>query len=108
MGRRKELQAQGYVQTPSLSDWVENYLGATVNAPVGRWQNNRDVHWYSRDVDNSSDARKEEIRQLKEQEEAALAAALGFAPTKTPGEGSGANSIPVGDDAKERRRLEKA
>jgi len=100
----------------------ENYLGATVNAPAGRWQKNKDVHWYTRDIDGDAqaeaDRRREELRQLKEQEEEALAAALGFAPTKRAsdsGAGTGANNIPVKgeleraekDAEKEARRREK-
>lgn len=97
----------------------ENYLGATVNAPVGRWQNSRDVHWYSRNTDADAAAeaerRKEEIRKLKEQEEEALSAALGYTPStrlsSATGGGSGANSIPVqgkaDHDEVESRRREK-
>lgn len=120
LGRREELEAQRFVAPFNMSDLAENYLGATVNAPVGRWQNNRDVHWYSRETDTDPSAeaerRKEEIRKLKEQEEEALSAALGYVPSSNrlgggTGEGSGANSIPVSRDdghaAKEQRRREK-
>ncbi|KAF5375624.1 hypothetical protein D9757_008523 [Collybiopsis confluens] len=56
----------------------ENYLGHSINAPTGRWQKNKDVHWYSRDLQDSEDKRREEIRKVKEAEADALAAALGF------------------------------
>ncbi|KAL1411394.1 hypothetical protein Q8F55_002350 [Vanrija albida] len=94
----------------------ENYLGHTVNAPVGRWQNNKDVHWYTRDKNDDAEAeaerRREEIKKLKEQEEDALAVALGFAPADRSGdgEGTGSNNIPVKRDdraEKEERRKEK-
>ncbi|KAG1751434.1 kinase phosphorylation protein-domain-containing protein [Suillus paluster] len=56
----------------------ENYLGHSINAPTGRWQKNKDVHWYNRDNASQSE-RDEEIRKIKEAEAEALAAALGFA-----------------------------
>ncbi|PPQ77143.1 hypothetical protein CVT25_010837 [Psilocybe cyanescens] len=74
----------------------ENYLGHSINAPTGRWQKNKDVHWYNRDADKSAEERAEEIRKVKEMEADALAVALGFEPaSKTGGKTSGANSIPV-------------
>ncbi|KAG1752859.1 kinase phosphorylation protein-domain-containing protein [Suillus lakei] len=56
----------------------ENYLGHSINAPTGRWQKNKDVHWYNRDNKDESE-REEEIRKIKEAEAEALSAALGFA-----------------------------
>ncbi|RXK37062.1 hypothetical protein M231_05650 [Tremella mesenterica] len=99
----------------------ENYLGSTVNAPQGRWQKNKDIHWYARDVQDTAEQKatrkREEIAKLKAAEEDALAAALGFAPRKLDdeGEGTGANGVVVrgkGDEeldkaAKEERRKEK-
>ncbi|KJA13332.1 hypothetical protein HYPSUDRAFT_209635 [Hypholoma sublateritium FD-334 SS-4] len=76
----------------------ENYLGHSVNAPTGRWQKNKDIHWYNRDNDADGAAEKaEEIRKIKELEAEALSAALGYEPTKpTPGaSSSGANAVPV-------------
>ncbi|KII92943.1 hypothetical protein PLICRDRAFT_51259 [Plicaturopsis crispa FD-325 SS-3] len=75
----------------------ENYLGHSINAPTGRWQKNKDVHWYNRDVDAGAAERAEEIRKVKEAEADALAVALGFepAPKKTgdlPTAGSTAGS----------------
>ena len=56
---------------------LQNYLGHSINAPTGRWQKNKDIHWYSRDIHEDEEARiAEEIRVLKEQEAEALAAAL--------------------------------
>ena len=59
---------------------MQNYLGHSINAPTGRWQKNKDIHWYQRDVEQDEDARQEEIRHVKEQEAEALAAML-YAPT---------------------------
>lgn len=66
----------------------ENYLGHSLMAPVGRWQKGRDLNWYAKGdaekTDGETDAqraareRKEEIKQVKEAEQDALARALGF------------------------------
>ncbi|CAD6582258.1 MAG: hypothetical protein TREMPRED_003244 [Tremellales sp. Tagirdzhanova-0007] len=112
---------QGDFRWSAVSDdkHRENYLGHSVNAPVGRWQKNKDIHWYTRDVESSDASRadrekKEEIRRLKEAEEDALDLALGLPPKQRDGDGdderSGANAIPVkGAEAaeKEVKRREK-
>ncbi|KAG0700825.1 kinase phosphorylation protein-domain-containing protein [Suillus ampliporus] len=99
----------------------ENYLGHSINAPTGRWQKNKDVHWYNRDNTSQSE-RDEEIRKVKEAEAEALAAALGFASapsgttpvTKAPsGVQSGSANTPAIDGGqhaseKEERRRKKA
>jgi len=79
----------------------ENYIGHSINAPTGRWQKNKDVHWYSRDVSQSEMERMEEIRKIKEAEEDAIAVALGFKPTvrpngDLPSNTTGPNDIPLG------------
>ncbi|KAG8158783.1 hypothetical protein KVR01_011226 [Diaporthe batatas] len=69
----------------------ENYLGHSLKAPVGRWQQGRDLGWYAKaDADdaNSNETeeeakarrRREEIQKIKEAEEDAMAAALGLPP----------------------------
>ncbi|KIY44092.1 hypothetical protein FISHEDRAFT_62291 [Fistulina hepatica ATCC 64428] len=68
----------------------ENYLGHSINAPTGRWQKNKDVHWYSRDETQQEIERAEEIRKIKEAEADALAVALGFAPAPKAADGTGA------------------
>ncbi|KAH9020842.1 kinase phosphorylation protein-domain-containing protein [Lactarius pseudohatsudake] len=77
----------------------ENYLGHSTNAPTGRWQKNKDIHWYSRDLKTSEEERAEEIRKIKEAEAEALSVALGFGPSKKEGSsstpGTGTNAIPV-------------
>jgi len=91
----------------------ENYLGHSINAPTGRWQKNKDVHWYNRDVSADDAARAEEIRKVKEAEAEALSAALGFAPAPKASPDmpvSGANaiaSIPKVDSAEDSRAREK-
>ena len=58
----------------------KNYLGHSINAPTGRWQKNKDVHWYNRDKNDSQDQRAEEIRTIKEAEAEALSIALYVPP----------------------------
>lgn len=66
----------------------ENYLGHSLMAPVGRWAKGKDLGWYAKgntenkegetDADRAARERREEIRQVKEAEQDALARALGF------------------------------
>ncbi|KAJ1032009.1 hypothetical protein NDA13_002385 [Ustilago tritici] len=62
----------------------EFYLGNSVAAPTGRWQDGRDINWYNKDASTSSsaaaDERREELRKIKEAETAALYAKLGKPP----------------------------
>ncbi|KAH9957305.1 kinase phosphorylation protein-domain-containing protein [Russula dissimulans] len=61
----------------------ENYLGHSINAPTGRWQKNKDVHWYNRETNDSKDERLKEIRKIKEAEAEALSVAL-YVPIVLP------------------------
>ncbi len=66
----------------------ENYLGNSVRAPVGRWQNNRDIHWYTRDgaraaADDGGAARRRELDAVKAAEDDAMLVALYAAHART-------------------------
>jgi hypothetical protein len=54
---------------------IQHYLGHSINAPTGRWQKNKDVHWYSRDQQSDDDARAE-IARIKAAEAEAMSIAL--------------------------------
>ncbi|KAF3770999.1 hypothetical protein M406DRAFT_234811, partial [Cryphonectria parasitica EP155] len=69
----------------------ENYLGHSLKAPVGRWQQGKDLQWYAKadagnadpnetDEDRQARIRREEIQKIKEAEEDAIAKALGLPP----------------------------
>lgn len=55
----------------------ECYLGHSVMAPVGRWQQGKDLTWYAKDKKSKSKV-KSEFQTAKDLEEKALMAALGY------------------------------
>ncbi|PGH00673.1 hypothetical protein GX51_05659 [Blastomyces parvus] len=89
----------------------ENYLGHSLMAPVGRWQQNRDLSWYAKGDDGSKDSpeeaaakrraeREEEINRIKEAEQEALARALGL--PVAPKSSQNANMTPLGGNEVDR------
>ncbi|KAK2861169.1 hypothetical protein FQN49_004475 [Arthroderma sp. PD_2] len=88
----------------------ENYLGHSLMAPVGRWQQGRDLSWYAKgeeDPDAAKRAREEEIRKIKEAEQEAIARALGL-PVAVASGSANANMTPLGGKEVERAILEGA
>ncbi|KAL6719682.1 hypothetical protein ACLMJK_001603 [Lecanora helva] len=84
----------------------ENYLGHSLMAPVGRWQRNKDLSWYAKSDTSSAataaaEARKEEIKRIKQAESDALSKALGYEPVNR--DSDNANNVPV-----QRKEVEKA
>jgi hypothetical protein len=99
----------------------ENYLGHSLMAPVGRWQQGRDLQWYAKGETTAEEqARRdrEELQRVKQAEEEAMARALGL-PLPPSSGNANANLTPLGDreteavvqepaDRKKERRSERS
>ncbi|WFC96668.1 hypothetical protein MBRA1_003331 [Malassezia brasiliensis] len=72
----------------------ENYLGNSIAAPKGRWQQGRDILWYNRDTsasraDDAAEQRRKELLRVKQAEQDAMREILGGSmPGGAPSVGS--------------------
>jgi Multiple myeloma tumor-associated len=80
----------------------ECYLGHSIMAPIGRWQEGKDLHWYNKEGDKKKVEKRinEEFMSAKEMEEKALMAALGYKVVDKPKQAESSQS----DHEEEKRR----
>ncbi len=86
----------------------ECYLGHSVMAPVGRWQQGKDIHWYNAE-DKAKQAKviNEEFLKAKELEEKALMAALGYKVVEKPKQNSELEQMKIKQEYEEKARSKK-
>lgn len=86
----------------------ENYLGHSIFAPTGRWQNHKDVNWYNKDTGNDESAqqaskdaavekRRQELMNIKMREEEEMNRRLGIKPGQQASGSRSSSSSRVGD-----------
>ncbi|XP_033646554.1 multiple myeloma tumor-associated protein 2 homolog [Asterias rubens] len=61
----------------------EYYLGHSLKAPVGRWQDGKDLQWFSKDRKDKESTLNDERQKVKQAEKEAMMAALGQKVVKT-------------------------
>lgn len=60
----------------------ENYLGHSTMAPIGRWQKNKDILWYTKQSGDSELSVRNEIDSMKQNDEDLINEALGIKARK--------------------------
>jgi hypothetical protein len=86
----------------------ECYLGHSVMAPVGRWQQGKDIHWYNAE-DKAKQAKviNEEFLKAKELEEKALMAALGYKVVEKPKQNNELEQMKIKQEYEEKSKSKK-
>ena len=87
----------------------ECYLGHSVMAPVGRWQQGKDIHWYNAE-DKAKQAKviSEEFLKAKELEEKALMAALGYKVVEKPAAQNNSQQAKIKQEYEEKTKTKKS
>jgi hypothetical protein len=84
----------------------ECYLGHSVMAPVGRWQQGKDLTWYAKDKDSKKE-KKSEFQKAKDAEEKALMAALGYKVVDKPEESDSESDAEKSDSEPDEKTVHK-
>ena len=104
-------QAEFKWEDVKADKYRECYLGHSVNASVGRWQQHKDLQWYSRSHPGARASAAAEIareqRTARERDEDLLNQQLGIAPKrrKEPAAGGGGAESGASLDAAEMKEL---
>ena len=75
-------------------------------APVGRWQQGKDLTWYGEDKDSKKE-KKSEFQKAKDAEEKALMAALGYKVVDKPEESDSESEADISDSEPDEKIVHK-